>query len=72
LLQNIPLLASRGWDQFSKSVSGDEDALVYLTPAGGIGTQGSFGEETGRHVHDAVRVSSVVAFFPLQNANPFH
>jgi len=66
LQQNIPLLASWGWDQFSKSVEGDEEALVYLTPAGGIGAQGSFGEG---HVENAVRVFSVAAFFALQNSN---
>jgi Ca2+-binding EF-hand superfamily protein len=45
---HVGLLASQGWDQFSKPKEGEscENALAYLTDSGGIGCLGSFGERS--------------------------
>ena len=51
--EDFGLIASLGWDQFSKPKDNEncENALVCITESGGIGAQGSFGETS--HVKDA-------------------
>ena len=48
------LVASQGWDKFSKPKDGEkaEDALVYIKPSGGVGALGSYGDSSSAFVKD--------------------
>jgi hypothetical protein len=66
------LVASQGWDQFSKPKDGEkaEDALVYMKPTGGVGALGSFGDGQSfvkDNTWHTIQVSAVTPEPPSRN-----